>query len=219
MTSLGGRPPPLSPLLVAGMLLRPLPPGLLSPLLGVALTAMRRRHPHIFERLAELGDTTFRIDPSDLPFALLLRLGPSPRLEAVADEAASDAVTATVRGPLLLLLDLLEGRLDGDAVFFSRDIVIDGDTEAVLALRNALESDEVDVLDDLLSVLGPLHRPARRIAGIGGALLSRAARDLETVRAAAVAPLARQAERQAADLHDLAARVDALSQRGGSRGR
>ena len=69
--------------------------------------------------------------------------------------------TATIRGSLPLLIDLLEGRLDGDALFFNRELTVVGDTEAVLLLRNAVDSDEVDVLGDLLSIFGPLAGPAR----------------------------------------------------------
>lgn len=33
----------------------------------------------------------------------------------------------------------MDGTYDGDAVFFTRDLVIEGDTDAVLALRNTME--------------------------------------------------------------------------------
>jgi predicted lipid carrier protein YhbT len=39
-------------------------------------------------------------------------------------------------------MQLLEGKLDGDALFFSRDLVVDGDTEAVVMLRNIIDGAE-----------------------------------------------------------------------------
>jgi len=39
---------------------------------------------------------------------------------------------------------MIDGTYDGDALFFSRDLVIEGDTEAVLALRNAIENAELN---------------------------------------------------------------------------
>ncbi len=41
--------PPLSPGLLAGFALRPLPPELLQPALNAAMTAIHRNHPGIFE--------------------------------------------------------------------------------------------------------------------------------------------------------------------------
>ncbi len=191
--------PPLSPVLLAGFVLRPLPPLLLRPLLSLAMSAMRRRHPEVFGRLKSVGEAVFLIDPVDLPFSFLLRPGALPPiLKAVAEGADAGRPTATVRGPLLALIDLLEGRMDGDALFFSRDLVVEGDMEAVLTLRNAVDSGEIKVLEDLLPPLGPLYQPTRQGLAALGAVFRRAARDLETLRAAFVGPVARSSDRQAA---------------------
>lgn len=165
---------------------------MLQPALSAAMAAMKRRHPDIFERLADLGEPRYLIDPVDLPFVFLLR----PDREAPTLTAASGAegfeATATIRGPLLVLIDLLEGRLDGDALFFSRDLVVEGDTEAVVALRNAVDGADIDLLSDVLSLLGPFAGPARVAAGGAIALFSRAAQDLETLRTAIIAPVVRR---------------------------
>ncbi len=74
-------PPPLSPVLLAGLALGPLPPALLRPVLHLAMTVMRRRHPDVIERLDMLDGAEILIDPVDLPFRFLLRLTPpSPSL-------------------------------------------------------------------------------------------------------------------------------------------
>ena len=69
-----------------------------------------------------------------------------------------DAVAweAHIAGPFAALLGMLHGTMDGDALFFSRDIIIEGDTEAVLALRNALDDAEIDILGEITASLGPL---------------------------------------------------------------
>ncbi|NIR58454.1 MAG: sterol-binding protein, partial [Gammaproteobacteria bacterium] len=46
---------------------------------------------------------------------------------------------ATIAGPMSAFLGMMHGEIDGDALFFSRDISVDGDTSAVLALRNAID--------------------------------------------------------------------------------
>jgi predicted lipid carrier protein YhbT len=203
--------PPLSPVLVAGLALRPLPPALLKPALAAAMAAMHRRHPRVFERLEPLADTAILVDPVDLPVCFVVRPGAEPPsivpLRRASEGARADAI---IRGPLLVLVELLEGRLDGDAMFFSRDLSIEGDTEAVVTLRNALDSEAIDVVDDLLSFLGPFAVPLRGAVSALDALFARAGHDLETIRGAFVAPLARRTDRHEARLAELEETVAGL---------
>lgn len=191
--------PPLTPVRLAGLAARPLPPVLLRPGLAVAMRLMARRHPGLFERLAGLGARRFLIDPVDLPFAFLLETGSgAPRLSALADRAKGDAgATAIIRGSLLRLVDLLEGRVDGDALFFTRDLTIEGETEAVVALRNAIDAAEIDIRADLLSPLGPLAAPARRLLDRAESLATRAVQDLEKLRQALALPAPREERAEA----------------------
>lgn len=205
--------PPLSPVLVAGLALRRLPPGLFQPVFGLAMATMRRRHAGAFERLSGLGEPVFLIDPIDLPYSFVLRAGArAPSLTAISGAKAVQA-TATIRGPLLALIDLLEGRIDGDALFFSRGLVIEGDTEAVVTLRNAVDGAEIDIAADMASLLGPLARPARRLIGAAHAVFSRLAEDMETLRRAAVAPAMRRADADAARLDRMEETVAELRRR------
>ncbi len=195
--------PPFSPVLLAGMLARPLPPALLQPALGIALAAIRRNHPQVFERLSDLGSPVFLIDPVDLPFVFVLKTdAQAPELRCRTDGDGL-AATATIRGPLLALIDLLEGRLDGDALFFSRELTIEGDTEAVVALGNAVDGAEIELGAAIASLLGPLAGPARFLAGAAGIAFARLSEDLETLRGAAVGPVQRHAAAQSARIDGL----------------
>jgi O2-independent ubiquinone biosynthesis accessory factor UbiT len=144
-----------------------------------------RRHPSLFARLGHLADKTFLIDPTDLPF--VFRLAPlpdAPRLEAVRRDDAGDW-DARIAGPLAAMLGMVHGVYDGDALFFSRDLVIEGDTEAVLALRNAVDNEEIDLATEAAALFGPLEflasAPARKLAalfgGLSGVALTRAERE------------------------------------------
>ncbi len=202
---------PLSLVLLAGLALRPVPIPMLQPLLRLAARAVVWRHPALLARLEGFEDARFLIDPVDLPIAFLLRLdGRRLELSAVGKDAVAQGATAAVRGPLLILLDMLEGRIDGDAVFFTRDLTIEGDTEAVVALRNAIEAAEIDLVGDMAALLGPLQGLGRAGLGAMTRLLGAAARDLETLRAALLAPLERQAQRQAREVEELKAALAAL---------
>ncbi len=179
--------PPLSPILLAGIALRPVPPMLFNPVMKYAIGAMKRRHPEVFERLLVLGDPVYLVDPLDLPFVVLLRPNRDPPLLTLTRDARHLAATAVIRGPFLVLLDLLEGRVDGDALFFSRELTIEGDTEHVVALRNAVDSADIDLISDLLDTVGIPAAPAKVLTRGLAWLYRRAAADLDMLGAAVAA--------------------------------
>jgi len=211
MTKSADFSPPFSPILFVGLMMRPLSPRLLQPALDAAMAAMVRRHPAVFERLAALDYPRFIIDPLDLPFRFLLITGPErPYLTLIDDDSGQEA-QAIVRGGLLMLIALLEGRIDGDALFFSRDLAIEGDTEAVVALRNAVDGEDIDLIADFLAPTGPLQRPLARLArGLGG-MMDRAQHDAATLRAAILEPALRRNAAQARRLRELEEKVASLS--------
>lgn len=212
--------PPFSPILLGGLFARPLPPGVLQPALNSAMATIARGHPGLFERLSALGTPVYLIDPVDLPLAFILTAdADNPTVQAVRSGVGTD-VRATIRGPLLTLIDLLEGNIDGDALFFSRDLVIEGDTEAVVALRNAVDGVEVDLIAELTSAFGPLSGPVRGLARLGQGLFRRAAEDLSILHGALVAPTQRRVDAQAAKLRALEDKLAQTSQaQSRSRGR
>jgi len=167
--------PMLPPLLTR--IVRPLP---LSPLqlpLSLVLRSVVARHPHIFERLGEHAHKRFGLEPSDLPFSFVLVPHPkAPSLIAVRRLPAG--LPIRIAGPLLALLGLVDGSYDGDALFFSRDLIVEGDVEAVLALRNAIDDAGVDLVADTAALFGPL-------APMGQRVLAEALLHLKTVSAAA----------------------------------
>jgi predicted lipid carrier protein YhbT len=61
-------------------------------------------------------------------------------------------------------MGLVDGTYDGDALFFSRDIAVDGDIEAVLALRNAVDDASIDLLHEAAAWAGPLAAVFRHAA-------------------------------------------------------
>ena len=82
--------------------------------------------------------------------------------------------------------------------------------EAALTLRNALDGADIEVFETMLSVLGPLAGPARRLAQPGRALAQRLRDDMARVQAALTAPLARRCAAQAADMAALEDQVSEL---------
>lgn len=181
-----GTPPPFTPVLLAGIAARPLSPRLLQPLVNKIFRRFHEAQPDLFGRLSALNDPTYFIDPCDLPFAFILDGdGENAYVEIVREKTRPTA--ATIRGPLMGLLDLLEGRIDGDALFFSRTLTIEGDTEAVVALRNAVDGADIDIVETVLPAFGPLSRPLHGMARVGGRIFERARKDLELVQSSLMA--------------------------------
>lgn len=192
-------PPALSPALVGGLLLRPLPPALLRRLARPVLArAARRLGPRLDNRL---DGVTGRVAvlPAGFPVALMVDLAAgSVALDLADPEAPADAV---VRAPAEVLLALLDpaGDLDGDAGFFSRALTIEGDTGLVMALRYALEDGGVDTA----LILSLLPVPLRPLAGRMQRLHAATGRDLATLQQAMLAPLRGDLARQEARLDRL----------------
>lgn len=144
-------------------LIRPAPLWPLKKLLSVLTTRIAVRNPAMFGRLGEHAQKTFAIAPTDLPFAFVLRPKPD-RIELdVVRTVSGVAFDASIYGPLFSLVALAEGRADGDALFFSRELVVEGDVGAVLALRNAIDDARLDIAAELAAPLGPFSAPVRAL--------------------------------------------------------
>ena len=199
------------PTMLARGVIAATPPPLLDLGAAALLHKMGRNHPDLFRVLAEFRRTVIRIELTDLPRRFLLQFGdgaPSLKL-AGADEVPADA---SVKGSLEALLALLEGRIDSDALFFTREIVIAGDTSAVVALRNVLDRETISVLDEASSLLGPLRRFVRAAALSWERRAERLRDLLLPVRAASEGLV--DAEREAmAENQDLHAEIEALKKR------
>lgn len=135
--------------------LRPLPLPPLQLFLSAVMRRIVRHHPRMFERLGPYAGKRYGLAPTDLPLAFVLDTTPrAPKVIAV--RSLPDRLDARISGPLLALIGMADGSYDGDALFFSRTIVVEGDIEAVLALRNAVDDAGVDILREGAALLGPL---------------------------------------------------------------
>lgn len=142
------------------MAARPLPLAPLSLALSVLTRRMARAHPVLLRRLGEHAARRFLIDAVDLPFVMLVH---PARAAATAHRRGHPPVhDARIAGPLSGFLAMMHGAEDGDALFFSRDLAVSGDTAAVLALRNAIDDAELDLTEELAALSGPLAEPLRR---------------------------------------------------------
>jgi predicted lipid carrier protein YhbT len=136
--------------------LRFLPLPLLQPILTLIGTQVAKNQPDVFARLGPHAQKSFVIDPTDFPFVLVLK--PRPDAPSLSAWRRSEVPYshARIAGSFLDLFDLIDGSLDGDALFFSRKLRVTGDTEAVVALRNALDDVDGGVVQSVTRAFGPL---------------------------------------------------------------
>lgn len=132
----------------------------LQPALARVVRRIAARHPGMFARIAPYERADFLIEPRELPFALLLRPDPEAPVFRAVPKAPAPAHDARIEGPFLLLLGLVDGESDGDAAFFSRDLTISGNTEAVVSLRNALDDVDGSIAQETADLFGPPGRAA-----------------------------------------------------------
>lgn len=193
--------PPFSPVLFAGFLASPIPVRIFTPIASHILANIKELYPSIFDRLKPLGFCLFLITPTDFSHQFLVTLNNGDAdVEILKPHTRPSVIDASISGPLLTLLALLEGRIDGDALFFSRELTVSGDTEAILTLRNAVDSVDINfenILSHKFKQLVPfLNLLLPKII----TLFKRSQSDMDTIRRSLISPLNHRLSLQDADL-------------------
>lgn len=116
---------------------------------------LAHRRPELFRRLGQFRTAVYILSPNELPFAF--RLVPDAAGAEVRFVPAKSPGLHSVRisGPLMTLVGLFDGSCDADSSFFSRAIVVEGATDAALALHNTLEAAELKP-SDILGLPSPI---------------------------------------------------------------
>lgn len=112
----------------------------------------------MFGRLGPHFNANFIIDPVNLPFVMLLRPDPDQLVLKAYLRNNIPPHDAKISGKFLDLLMLVDGDFDGDALFFSRDLTISGNTEAVVCLRNALDDIDRSIAASVADMFGRAGR-------------------------------------------------------------
>jgi predicted lipid carrier protein YhbT len=137
-----------------------MPLALLQPVLDRVAVHVARTRPSLFARLGPHVSKRYMIDPIDLPVVFILV--PDARKPHLKVHRRNDmpACDACIAGTFSSLMNMVDTSLDGDALFFTRELRVSGDVEAVVALRNALDDCDGSVLDSIASAFGPFSGPA-----------------------------------------------------------
>ncbi len=141
-----------------------MPFDVLAALLSSFTRGVATRHPLILRRLGDKARCRFLLDVADVPVLFLLQPG-ACRL-TVHECGRPPAHDAAIRGRLAGFRAMLDGSVDGDALFFSGELEIAGDTAAVLALRNALDDAGLNLVAEICAWAGPAGPPLRSFAAL-----------------------------------------------------
>jgi len=126
----------------------------------------------LFARLGDSCKKRFLINPRNMPFFLLLQPDPdSPQLHAY-NRGRHVEHDVCLSATFQVLLRMIDSQTDSDALFFNRDLIITGDTEAIVALRNALDDMDATLADDVADCFGPLSRPVRSLFDLASTMRS-----------------------------------------------
>ncbi|WP_208982670.1 ubiquinone anaerobic biosynthesis accessory factor UbiT [Pannonibacter phragmitetus] len=154
--------PEMPPFLALGLRLAPAAPAAF--VLTGAARQIVARHPGLMTRLGAYRHSRFALTASDVPLTFLMDLSQEPL--TITLHAAPPTADARITGKLAALVGLVHGVWDGDALFFSRDLTIEGDTSAALALRNAIDDAELDLGAEIARLTGPLAGAANRVIAL-----------------------------------------------------
>jgi predicted lipid carrier protein YhbT len=163
------RRPPLALLRSAATVL---PRPVLAQFATAVVRGLDRSHPTLLSNLARLESAVVHIVPVDLPYRFALTVGREPVTLAIIDRGAPGG-DAEVAASVATLVDVLEGRIDSDTLFFRRDLTISGNTSVIVGLRNVLDREELSLADELAALFGPLGPPARTVARLFDRVLDR----------------------------------------------
>jgi len=126
-------------------------------LLSLALRRIANRiyqqHPDAAERLEDISGTCFLVTITNLPFRCLITLY-SQHVTVDCNLRYSPRADVSVSGNYQALAQIFEGDADADSLFFSRDIQIQGNIEALVTLRNALDNEDIDIVSELTPLFG-----------------------------------------------------------------
>jgi O2-independent ubiquinone biosynthesis accessory factor UbiT len=137
------------------LVLRTVPLFVIQAALDRIVGNVHLNRPRLFARMGPAAGKAILIDPVDMPFTVLMRPdNENPDMRAYRRGNAPEA-DAQIRGTFAGLFKMLDTQLDGDALFFSRDLKITGELDVVVALRNALDDIDGSIASDVAALFGP----------------------------------------------------------------
>lgn len=168
---------------------------------------INQHYPTLRSRLTEAEGRRFHFCLEDLSFDALMHVHHNRLSLVLWDKIPAPQADVRLKGHSRHLLALMQGESDGDALFFARDLEVSGDTEALVSLRNALESAPIDLRKLVTDSLGPLRHPTQSGLNRIEALINRRSADIDRLWQALSRPFDQRLSRQARQIAALETRL------------
>lgn len=122
-----------------------------------------RNHPAMAERLEPIVNSSFFINITNLPFNVFFTIEENGiAVKALHNSAQPDA-DLHITSDLASLVSIFEGDEDGDKLFFSRKLQIKGNSEALVTLRNAIDSQDINIVEEISAPFKSFTDPAMNV--------------------------------------------------------
>jgi len=111
--------------------------------------SIKKKHPDVMERLSTTYGKTVYAFFTDLNYGVLTKISENKTIveKYKAREIKADLL---LKGNFFDLISIIEGKMDGDALFFSRKIEVEGDTEMLITIRNAFDSADIKLFKEFI---------------------------------------------------------------------
>jgi len=194
-------------------LLRPVPDPIATQICQYCIARFERLYPSVFSRLDPLHGQTLLIDPDDLLFSFLFSFTHQGLKVKAMKQKPIKPPDASIKGTLGNLLQLAEGKVDGDALFFTRQLQIEGDMELILTVRNALEGEDVSFEEVFIGPLIQRFPNAKHVINRLKSFNKALSDDLQGVETSIKEPLWEHIEQIEAELNHVSDQISLLQKR------
>ncbi len=193
--------PTLSPALFLGFAAKPIPVTILQRIINKFVDKLVADNPEFITRLSCIDSPSWCIVPTDLPFVFYISIAEVDETEKLnvdvykKDELYPTA-KATIYASIVHLIQMMSGQTDGDAMFFGRDLHIEGSTEAVVALRNAMDGSGIDIEEKIVEYSGIFAPVANFSLNFSKSIWQSSQRILDDIQHATLGDIAEQMKKQ-----------------------
>lgn len=122
-----------------------------------------QNHPQMAKRLCPIIGKSFLINITNMPFNVFLLIKENGiNVKALSKLEEIDAALY-ISSDIKSLIEIFEGDCDGDALFFSRKLQIKGNSQALVTLRNAIDSEEINLVDEISTLFWIFSNPVKKV--------------------------------------------------------
>ncbi|NQY43579.1 MAG: SCP2 sterol-binding domain-containing protein [Legionellales bacterium] len=188
-----------------------IPRPLIQKTIDILTNSFVEMHPNVIQRMAEFSPAIMILDPIDLPFSFLTEFTKNDlKIIIVDDDKYMGNDITKISAPIGFFLNMLEGEKDGDALFFSRQLTVEGDTTIIVALRNILEAESVNINQDIDEKFSSFGKIIHFVKNLVSFIVIKSDQNLDQIKKSIVGDLQAQTNLHNSKIKDMEAKLKTL---------